>query len=91
MMLVGWTFPPEGAFPIQTPPAPTATSVGVADVLNVRASFRVSASICETVRSSASTTHTLPSPTATAEGALPRGTDATTSPVSGSSAIAPAA
>ena len=61
-------------------------SVGVEEVLKVRTTARVSGSISDTVLSSASSTQTPPSPTLTADGAVPSGTLATTSPESGSSA-----
>ena len=64
-------------------------SVGMDDVPKFCLSERVSGSISEIVLSSASTTQTLPSPTATAAGAVPRGTLATSSPEEGSSASAP--
>jgi hypothetical protein len=80
----------SSALPTQTPPAPAAMSVGVDDVLNVLVTSRDSGSICETVLSSASSTQTKPSPIATFPGAVPSGTSATGSPVSGSSAAAPA-
>ena len=76
--------------PIQTPPAPTAMSVGVEEVLKVRTTARVSGSISETVLSSASSTQTPPSPTLTEDGAVPSGTFATSSPEAGSSTRTPA-
>ncbi len=72
-------------FPIQIAPAPTARSVGVEPVPNVRTTARSFGSICETVLSSASSTQTLPSPTAMLVGAVPRGMVARSSPVLGSS------
>ncbi len=88
--LLGMTPPADVVLPIQTPPAPTAMSVGVEEVLKVRTTARVSGSICDTVLSSASSTQTPPSPTLTADGAVPSGTLATTSPETGSSARTPA-
>ena len=79
--VLAWRTP----FPIQIAPAPAARSVGVEPVLNVRTTARSFGSICETVLSSASSTQTLPSPTAMLVGAVPRGMVARSSPVLGSS------
>ena len=75
-------------FPIQSVPAPTAMSVGVEPVLKVRTREGSFGSIRETVRSSASSTQTLPAPVAMLRGASPSGTVASGSPVLGSSARA---
>ena len=71
--------------PIQTAPAPAARSVGVEAVLNVLLTPRSPGSIRVTVRSSASSTQTAPSPTAMLEGVVPSGTVVRSLPVSGSS------
>ncbi len=66
-------------------PNPTAMSVGVDAVPNVRRTSRVCGSILETVLSSASMTQTEPSPRATFDGVVPSGTRTVTPVVSGSS------
>jgi hypothetical protein len=75
--------------PTQTAPAPAAMSVGRDDVLNTRRTSFVSGSICVTVLSSPSSTQTLPSPTATLDGAVPNEIVSRWAPV-GSRTIAPA-
>ena len=55
----------------QTPPLPTARSVGILPTPKVPTTFLVCGSIFEIVLSSAFRTHTAPSPTATALGVLP--------------------
>ena len=82
--------PRPGPLPTQTAPAPAAMSVGRDAVLKTRRTSFVSGSICVTVLSSPSRTQTLPSPTATLDGAVPKEIVSRTAPVSGSSAIAPA-
>ena len=61
-------------FPTHSAPNPTAMSVGVDAVPNVRRTSRVCGSILETVLSSASMTQTEPSPRATFDGVVPSGT-----------------
>ena len=84
---------PGGLFPSPThrEPKPTAMSVGVEPVPNVRTTSRVDGSILEIVLSSASITQTDPSPTATFDGVVPSATRPVTRPVAGSSTMATAA
>ena len=82
--------PRLGPLPTQTAPAPAAMSVGRDDVPKTRRTSFVSGSIWVTVWSSPSRTQTLPSPTATLDGAVPKEIVSRRSPVSGSSTMAPA-